>query len=231
MKKNKIVLISSFIIIGIITVLIILYIKTDFLKTKEQLFWKYFGQKTDEIVNIVSNDEMKEYNSRLKESTYIKEGNISIKSEHNFIGSINAKILEAGDKNSDSKNIAIDISYKDKKISDAYIIKDENYYLIRSNLLDSRYVGFENTDLKQKAKQVGIKNVDLIPDSINDIDFFELFSSSKEETKHISDKYVSICRKYVKNKDYSKKKDIDGIEIYELQVSRNQLKNLSIAIL
>lgn len=231
LNKKKIVLISSF-IISIILVLICLYINTDFLKTKEQLFWKYFGVKKDEVVNIMSNDEIKDYDFELNKSSYIKEGNIAIQSKHGFIGTINAKILEVGDKKEDCKNITLDIKYNDKKISDVNIIKDENYYLVKSNLSDNKYVGVENSNLKQKAKYLGIKNVDLIPDSIKNVNLFELFSLSKEETKHISDKYISVCRKYVKNKNYTKRK-IDGsnLTMYELQVSKEQMKNLSIAIL
>lgn len=235
MNKKKIVLISSFISVVIIAVLVIIYINTDFLKTKEQLFWKYFGVKKDEIANIVSNNELKEYDSKLNKSSYIKEGNISIQSKHKFIGQIEAKILEVGDKSQDCKNISIDINYNRKKISDTDIIKDENYYLIRSNLSENKYVGFENSNFKQKAKQLGLKNVDFIPDSIKDIDFFELFSLSDEESEYILKKYVPICRKYVKNKDYIKKKSNDSndsnLTIYELQISGKQLKELSIAIL
>lgn len=235
MSKKKIVLICSVIIAFIIALLVVLYLNTDFLKTKEQLFWKYFGVKKDEIVNVMSNNEIKEYNSNLIKSSYIKEGNISIKSEHGFLKPISAKLLEVGDNSEDCKNISIDIKYNDNNIADANIIKNENYYFVKSNLFESKYVGFENSNLKQKAKQIGIKNVDFIPDSIKDINFFELFSLSDEESEYISKRYVPICRKYVKNIDYSKKNNIkdnkDDLMTYELQVSKEQLKNLTIAIL
>lgn len=228
MNKKIVFLLCGFIII--VVILIALYINTDFLKTKEQLFWKYFGVKKDSVVAVFSNNETKGYNSVFKKSCYIKKGNLSITSEHGFIGNINAKIFEVGNKNEDCKNIFIDATYKDKNILNAQIIKDENYYFFKINQNDTRYLSFENANLKQFAQKMGLKNVDFIPNRIKEVDFFELFSLTDEESTHIFKKYVSICREYVKNSDYSKTENKE-LTIYELQLSKKQMKNLALAIL
>ena len=82
-KKRIFSIISVFIIvIG----LVILYIKTDLFKTKEQLFWKYLLIEKDEIASVISDKDMERYSNELKKSTYIKEGNIlKIKDLNNFI--------------------------------------------------------------------------------------------------------------------------------------------------
>ena len=58
MKNKKIVISCS--ILLIIMLLIIVYIKTDFLKTNEQLFWKYM-LKNEKLVHIFSSEEIKKY--------------------------------------------------------------------------------------------------------------------------------------------------------------------------
>ena len=231
MDKKKLYLII-FIIITLIPFLVVLYIKTDFLKTKELLFWKYFVIKKDEIVNIVSNDDIKAYSDEKQKSSYIKKGNISVESEHQMLGKINMELIEKGNQKEDYKNISVDLNYDDKNILNAYVIKDDNYYFIRSNLSGSEYVGFENNNLKQLAQNLGIDNVEFIPNKIREIDYLKLFSLSDEEQKHISNKYISICRKYVKNKDYIIKENVkDDLTTYELQLSKQQIKELIIAIL
>ena len=228
MNKKRVFLLCGFIIM--VVILMALYINTDFLKTKEQLFWKYFSVKKDSVVAVFSNNEAKEFDSELKKSSYIKRCNLSVTSERGYIGKINAKIFEAGNKNEDCKNIFIDAMYKDTKILDAQIIKDENYYFFKTNQNDTRHLAFENANLKQFAQKMGLQNVDFIPDKIKELDFFEWFSLTDEETKYISKKYIPICREYVKNSDYSKTENKE-LTIYELQLSKKQMKNLVSAVL
>ena len=62
-KKRIFSIISVFIIvIG----LVILYIKTDLFKTKEQLFWKYLLIEKEEIASVISDKDMERYNNELK---------------------------------------------------------------------------------------------------------------------------------------------------------------------
>ena len=128
-KKRIFSIISVFIIvIG----LVILYIKTDLFKTKEQLFWKYLLIEKDEIASVISDKDMERYSNELKKSTYIKEGNILIESENKLINPVNIKISEKGNKQIDCKNISIDLNYNDKNIGSTNIIKDDNYYFVKN---------------------------------------------------------------------------------------------------
>lgn len=227
-NKKRIVLASIFIII--VVALIALYINTDFLKTKEQLFWKYFGVKKDEVISVISNDNTKEYDSQLKKSLYIREGNFSIKGENGLLEAINAKIIDIGNKAEDCKNINIDVTYKDKNVINAQVIKDDNYFFIKESNSDSKYIGIENANLKQLAQKYGIQNTEFVPDSIKEIDFVELFSFSNNEIKHISNKYVPICREHISYSDYSKRKDGE-LTINELHLSKKQIQELLIDVL
>ena len=237
MKKTKkaFICILAVVILGI--VLTIIYIKTDFLKTKEQLFWKYFLKEKDEIVNVLSNNEVKLYNEKIKKSSYIKEGNISIISEHNFLKPIYINILEKGNKDKDYKNIKLDLKYDDKDINQTTIIKEDNYFFIKNELLNKDYIGFENNNLKQLAKKMGIANTDFIPNKIKDIDYDELFTISDEETRYILKKYIPICRKYVNNKHYIKEENVElenesgKIVSYKVQVTEKQFNDMVISVL
>lgn len=234
LKNRKIIKIGIIIItITAIIAIITAYINTDFLKTKEQLFWKYFILEKDRIVTVFSNKEIQEFNQNLKISSYIKEGNFSITSKYNLIKPINVDISEKGDNQQKIKNTDINLKYNDKDIGNTNIIKDDNYILIKNDKTKLGYIGFKNENLKQLAKKLGLANTEFIPNKIQEIDFFELLSLSDDEGKYILKKYVPICRKYVKNKDYTIEKNVEGKEtnLYKVQVSNEQLKNIMINIL
>lgn len=234
LKNRKIIKIGIIIItITAIIAIITAYINTDFLKTKKQLFWKYFILEKDKIVTVFSNKEIQEFNQNLKISSYIKEGNFSITSKYNLIKPINVDISEKGDNQQKIKNTDINLKYNDKDIGNINIIKDDNYILIKNDKTKLGYIGFKNENLKQLAKKLGLANTEFIPNKIQEIDFFELLSLSDDEGKYILKKYVPICRKYVKNKDYNIEKNVGGKEekLYKVQVSNEQLKNIMINIL
>ncbi len=234
LKNRKIIKIGIIIItITAIIAIITAYINTDFLKTKEQLFWKYFILEKNKIVTVFSNKEIQEFNQNLKISSYIKEGNFSIISKYNLIKPINVDISEKGDNQQKIKNTDINLKYNDKDIGNINVIKDDNYILIKNDKTKLGYIGFKNENLKQLAKKLGLANTEFIPNKIQEIDFFELLSLSDDEGKYILKKYVPICRKYVKNKDYNIEKNVGGKEekLYKVQVSNEQLKNIMINIL
>lgn len=235
MKKTKKASICILIIMMIVMLLVVIYLKTDLFKTKEQLFWKYFLKEKDEIISIVSNNETKQYNEKIKKSSYIKKGNISLVWKRNFFKPINIKIEEKGNNAEECKNIFINMKYDNKDINETTIIEDGDYYYLKNELVDNNYIGFENNNLKQVAKKIGISNTDFIPNKIKDIDYVELFSLSDEETKHILKKYIPVCRKIIKNKDYTKEKNVKlekkRVTKYGVQVTKKQFNNLCIEIL
>ena len=233
-KKRIFSIISVFIIvIG----LVILYIKTDLFKTKEQLFWKYLLIEKDEIASVISDKDMERYSNELKNSTYIKEGNILIESENKFINPVNIKISEKGNKQIDCKNISIDLNYNDKNIGSTNIIKDDNYYFVKNDFLYSEYIGIENAGIKQIAKDLGMSNTDFIPDRIKDIDWVQFFYINDSDLRYILKKYIPICRKYVKNKDYEKEDNVKldsqnkNLTRYKLELSEEQLRNCFVDVL
>lgn len=233
-KKRIFSIISVFVIvIG----LVILYIKTDLFKTKEQLFWKYLLIEKDEIASVISDKDMERYSNELKNSTYIKEGNILIESENKFINPVNIKISEKGNKQIDCKNISIDLNYNDKNIGSTNIIKDDNYYFVKNDFLYSEYIGIENAGIKQIAKDLGMSNTDFIPDRIKDIDWVQFFYINDSDLRYILKKYIPICRKYVKNKDYEKEDNVKldnhnkDLTMYKLELSEEQLRNCFVDVL
>ena len=235
--KSKKVLIGLLCTIVIVSIFIIIYINTDMFKTKEQLFWKYMLVEKNEIANILSNNEIQRYNEALKKSSYIKEGAISVSSRLELINPIDITLSERGNNMCGCKNINIDLNNDNEDIGNIEIIKDDNFFLIKSDLVSPQYIGFENENLKELCRSLGITNTDYIPNKIKDINYNELFSLSDREMNHFLDTYIPICRRIVDNKDYTVRRNIklddenDSVTSYEVNVSEEQFNSLVIDVL
>ena len=238
MDKHKKAIICGLSILAVIVVIgVLLYIFTDFLKTKEQLFWKYFVVQKDEVTSVFVNKELNQFNKEEKESSYSKEGNITVSTEFNVIKPIDIKISEKGNNNEKVKNTYIDVKYDNESYANATIIKDNDYYLIKSNLTDDEYIGIENNNLKELAKELGIKNTEYIPNKLRGIDFSEIFSLTENECLYFQYKYLPIYKKHIKNSDYKKNKNVkldknnEDVTAYELQLTEKQVKDFLLDIL
>lgn len=233
MKKNKIFIIALCISI---VAFIVIYIKTDIFKTKEQLFWKYMWIETKDVTEILSNETIKKYDEEFNNSKYIKEGNIIFTSRYNIIKPISINIIEKGDNQKNIINTKVDIEYNNTKIADAFVIKDNDYYLLKCEKINEKYIGVENNNLKELAKTLGIENVDFIPDKIEKINYNEVFSISNKEKNHIIGKYVPIFRKHITSKKYTKEENIklgsyNNITAYKLEITQKDSKELIIDLL
>lgn len=235
MKKKKLIIITGS-IIAIIMIMITIYIKTDILKTKEQLFWKYLYTEVNNIIKTINNNKMKKYDNEFQKSSYIKEGNILLDSKLDIIKPVEICITEKGNNKVDNTNTDVILKYDNDTIIKSSIIKDNNYYLIQNDNIDEEYICFENNNLKQLALNIGIENVEFIPNQIKNINYNELLTISLKEKIHIIRRYIPLYRKYIKEQNYSKIKFIEPktnteMIAYKLDVSKGELKELTLDIL
>ena len=237
MNKKKKIIICGLSISMIVVCLALIYIFTDLFKTKEQLFFKYIVKQKDEIESVLSNNEIKQFNIEEKNSSYIKEGNITVDTGLEILKPVNIKITEKGNNKDKIRNTFIDAEYNNLKLANATIIKDNDYYLIKSNLLSDKYLAVENNNLKDLAKDFGIQNTEYIPNKVNEIDYTELFEFTDDEIIHILKEYIPIYRKHVKNNDYIKRKNVkldkssDNLTSIEVHLSEKQVNDLMIELL
>ncbi len=191
--------------------------------------------EVDNIMQIISNDNVKKYNKTLKGSYYIKESEISIFSKLKLFKTINAKISQKGNNVDKITNTNIQLKYNNQNMTELSMIKDKDYFIVKNDYISEDYIGFENKNLKILAQKFGIKNTELIPNKIKKIDIAELFSITQQEKNHIISKYISIFRNNIKNENYSKQvnknKEDDTIIEYKMSISENESKNTLIEIL
>lgn len=237
MQKKKGLIILLIIIISILLLgvaMAAIYLKTDFLKTDKQLFFKYLLED-NQMLEMIKSDEQKT-NSK----SYIGNGNIDFIYEYNDKIEINendqiGKNLQENlkkleklqnltgtiESNVDKKNkkeyYGLQLEKNEEKIMNFELVRDEEKYALKSKQIAKAYIGIENNNLKEFCKKMGIQNDEIIPDKV---DFEKIYKAiteiNKDEKEHIYETYKEVLFQSIDTKNYNKQ------ENQKINISNNE---------
>lgn len=255
-RKNLIKLLIIFstilIIIGIIATV---YLKTDLLKSKKQIFYKYlFCNQILEILPNKIDDNMKSYSSTgniefiydyNNEIETMKQDEIAQNIESNVkklekIQELTGNIESKVDKTNQKEYHNINLKKDDKKIMNIEFVRDNDKYAFKSKQLVNAYIGLENNNITDLANKMGIENTENLPEKIDLSKIYEaLFEISKDEKEHIIETYKNIMIQEVEDKNYEKKEKQNIIinnsnyvtNMYSLTLSKAESIDLAIKML
>lgn len=246
MEKKKIIIaviaISLFIVIAIGAV----YAFTDVFKSPKELFYKYLAQNIQTLEEFNYDEVLNDYKN-MSEKSYITTGEISldISSEDTQIQEISNEINKMKIKTEEKNMPKESKSYKDVKLDydnnnliQASIIKNNEIYGIKSDILHEKYISVENNNLKQLAQKLGIDE-NSIPDKFEQVNIYDLLYISKEDRDKITGNYKEILDKELPKNKYKVEKNVE-VEInnqktkanaYILKVDEKETINLIIKLL
>lgn len=230
MKSKKILIIIIGVIVLIAAVLGGLYIYTDFLKTDQQLFYKYI-EKIEPI-----------------DSKFIEKISIASKRKSNSNKSFNTDINFAtisnqnGEKLQEFKvastalsNVISNQYYRDFNISTSgqqlisfKYIKDNNTYGILINNILIKYLAIENSNLKDFFYKLGVTDTSNIVDSIP-TNFEELLAYEQldEETLlTLKETYINLICDNISKQNFYKIKNTDKTETIGISLTEQEVINL-----
>ena len=233
-KKRRLLLILSIIVILIILAIayIVVYQKTDMLKTNDVLFNKYATQIFQNMEPTFNQDNMLEMldvleKNKLSTETTFKVNYKEDNDESNTINKVEMSINGQEEKN-------VNYNYKNVKIKDS----------------DNDLMGFEcinEQDVKavrlDKIKQfLSTEKDDNGISELNDLVNLKIegtFGISDEQVKKISEKYLNIIKNNISNATYSKKKgvtlEIDGkrydTNSYSMTITKEKFNDVYIKVL
>lgn len=227
-------------IIGIVIIMIlsflVLLVRTDLLKSNEDIFYKYIF-KNLELKDVIGSNELTEYFSRNKKENYINNGTITIKKENEPIN--NLKILTQEKDIPETKRKSFDIvgMYKDTQLFSVQYLRNEDKFGLKSNEIIDKFLTLENGKLKEFVKKWGVQDTSAIPDKLEFKN--EKFKIEDEEKKDIKQRYMKIIKKNISKKKFKKQKnvevEVDGQNIksveYSLILSLKEIRNLEKNIL
>ncbi len=257
MGKNKK---KTFIITGSITVILlvivmglVLYLTTDFLRSDQELFFKYFAGNL-EVLDQYLQDPNASTMQALKSAPY------TVNSDINFdLVSSNPEIANqttpprnfsiAYTKNADPENnkdtSEAKIKYLTKELFKAQYVHDGDLHVVNgTNAITSApvfnvFLGIENNNLKQLAKKMGIEDVSKIPNRLEKVSITDLLTLSEEQKEGLQELFVKVANTQISKDKYYHNRGVE-IEIDTKQVNANcygvtlnqeEYKNVIIALL
>ena len=233
-KKRRLLLILSIIVILIILAIayIVVYQKTDMLKTNDVLFNKYATQIFQNMEPTFNQDNMLEMLDVLEKN--------KLSTETTF----KANYKEDNDESNTINKLEMNINGQEEK-SENY-----NYKNVKIKDSDNDLMGFEcinEQDVKavrlDKIKQfLSTEKDDNGISELNDLVNLKIegtFGISDEQVKKISEKYLNVIKNNISNATYSKKKgvtlEIDGkrydTNSYSMTITKEKFNDVYIKVL
>ncbi|MBO5349955.1 MAG: hypothetical protein J6A89_09110 [Clostridia bacterium] len=229
MKKKKILIIIAVLLIVVIGVFVYFYKTTDFLKTNQQLFWKYAVQNS-EIAEIFNNEEMEEIKNKKVTNSYKSTSSLEIKKDDD----IYTIDVNTNAKNANDIFTVTEFKKNSSNIIDFNLVKKSNLVGVKIDELANGYITLKNTNLKDLAQKIGIQDRQKIPDNINVSTYMDILDISQEDISYITDKYTKLMVSGTSSKNYSKGESVeikvnDKIHTgtaYKISLTENECKKI-----
>ncbi|MBQ9658863.1 MAG: hypothetical protein IJV31_08910 [Clostridia bacterium] len=217
-KKNMLVIILILVILILLAIagLVFAYATTDFLKTDEQLFKKYFSQNIESLEELFDTTQIKQIDNEIKNnnhesSTLIKiSDKIEDSSDYSELARISIETVKDNASGKNQKYSDIKINSEDLKAEVEYMYQKDQLSIRLTDLV-KQYLTVENRDLRKFASNLlGISENDLssIPNKIDFEDYtIDEFTFSEEEIKQLKQKYFEMIGNDISKDHYSKQKN------------------------
>lgn len=161
MKNKKIIIISSVVLIIIIAILLgVLYFTTDLFKNNKDLFYEYIG-KTKIIDSNFTQTYLASY-KKIQANDYSSSMVIDFsEKQSNGVENNTQKILEI--KSNGLKSVNKNQAYNDytltienQQLGTIKFLKDGNIYALGADNILAKYIGIENSNLRNFFSKLGI---------------------------------------------------------------------------
>lgn len=243
MKAKRIKILIMILIIVIVLlggIFAYLYFATDVLKTNQQLFFQYLGQLGANEEGFLDNN-LTAYFEKKKTGKYQDSGKFYVdinmsNVDTDMLSTVNDFNIEYSGQidNTARKNEQdISINYSnDVNFPIKYKYTNETVGL-QTDYVSSKYIGIENSNLKEFAEKLGITDTESIPDSI---DFYaqseneNIFNFTEEEKEQIISTYKTIIEEKLANKEFGKTEE-NGVTNYSVEITNQEAKDLILACL
>ena len=237
-KLSIVILLVLIIILG--GVFAYLYFATDVFKTNQELFFKYLGQLVASEEGFVE-DNLTAYFEKKRTGKYEDNGNFYVDIDmsgvdDDMLATVNDFNIEYSGQidNTTRKNEQdISINYSsDVNFPIKYKYANETLGL-QTDYVSSKYIGIENSNLKEFAEKLGVTDTESIPDSI---DFYaqteneNVFNFTEEEKQQIINTYKTIFEEKLANKEFGKTEE-NGATNYSVEITNQEAKEMIVSCL
>ncbi len=230
MKKNKtliIVLIVFLIILIIVAGGLFIYLQTDFLKTNEQLFFKYVGENAKSL-ETYNNVSLGNYFKKLETTPYESSGKLTVNLDAPAelkdmlnVDSVNNLSLTFSGKTDKSKNASeqhIQLNYSDDVSFPVDLKKVNDVYGIASNIVINQYLAVDMSRIQELLTKLEVPE-ETSNEILNLLNEEEQTLITEEQMQAELEIYKNIILENLKDTDFTKNEDAGT---FSLTISERQ---------
>lgn len=227
MKKSKIILIVSIVVVVLILAiggtLAALYFTTDIFKSDAELFYKYADQYLGEIMAEIPEPEEITSNYTTKGTVTFDLTSTDQSIANQSIPPRNFSIEYIVNRDNTNNNTATQatLKYINTDLFTVKYAKNGDVYGITSDEVLNKYLTVENKNLKNLAFKLGITDTSLIPDKIELKNIKEAFSVSEQDVNRAGELWMPIIENGFSKDCYSKAKG-EGITFNNNTIEANK---------
>ena len=240
-QRRQLRLAIAFLVLSILTVVsIVLYLNTDFFRTKRSSFIKYLSQ-TSSFLDVLEDEDMQKYFDKKETTAYVREGSATIQSSTNVAEStimdkIKFTVKTKVDNENDKMHAEVSALKSSDLLAGATIVREKDIYGFYSQQVSNGYIAIRNKDLKTVLKNIDSKiNV---PDEIKSLNLEKIKETSNEENKKLEECVQLLNDSDLDNaytKEVGTSVEIDGKKYdatkYTLELNKEQSANIQIKLL
>ncbi len=231
--KNKILIISIIVIVLLVIAggLTFAYMTTDFLKTDEQLFYKYIGVALENIESFKS-QELTDYLNKTKTSPYENSGKLTVnvdipeemQSQYpniDLVNGVNIAYTGKVDNKNQKVEQSIQLNYSNDVSLPIEYRQTDNLYGITSGTILKKYIAVRNENLQALSEKLGISEE--IPNQIN----ANKENISEEKINEEIEIFKNIIKNNITKENFSKEENNNFV----LSLTEQQTKNITIQMI
>lgn len=252
-KKTLMITGAITVILVVIVIGIVLYLTSDFLKSDQELFFKYLAGNL-EVLEQYLQDPNVDAMRVLKSAPYTVNSSIGfdlVSSDPEIANqttpprNFSISYTKNADPENNKDTSEAKIRYLTKELFTGQYVHDGDIHVVNgSNAITAApvfniFLGIENNNLKQLAEKLGIEDVSKIPNRIEEVSITDLLSLSQTEKEGLQELLVRVANTQISKDKYYHKRGVE-IEIdtkqlntncYGVTLNQEDYKNLIIAIL
>lgn len=166
MKKKIIILIVILLILAVGGCAAYAVLFTDLFKSDKEMFLTYLSKNISSL-EVLSDNDLGKYMEEQAETPYESEGKLYLKSSDIDSDNFSLSFKGAVDNKSNYNYQKVKLNYTDSVSAEIDYLKDDNYIGIKIPEVIKKYLTIDTNQLQKLAKNIGIKDVDEIPDKID----------------------------------------------------------------
>ena len=238
MKKRIKIVIIIFVILMILLAgtALCIYLYTENFKSEKQLFLEYLS-KSVELIEDFKDEDLVKYREKQRNTPYTNNGEITVNFKptsgnlelEELLVAQNSNITFQGSK--DVKNNYfyqnIKVNYSDTENLNIESFNESDVYGLRINNILKKYLAVENRNLKDWANELGLEEIENIPNKI-EIETQDIFQ--EEQINMLKEKYLNIVTKNLSDEMFSKEETAEN-KIFTLKINKEKYKEIIIKLL